>query len=719
VRRRSVGDRRPQEEERSANSSARARFSRRDLPEVPTGWTSADSSRTPPPPRSVVSRCVIEAVTPQVDGGRFPVKAIVGDTVKVEADIFMDGHAVVACDLWFRQSMRGPRNAPVPRTPLDRPEHWSAIAMRPLGNDRWEGHFVVTNLGEYRFVITATEDRFATWRRDVMLRIEACQQLDADLAEGLVLLENLASRAEGADSQMLVSAARALASISSADQGELSRRVVEILTENLNTCARRYVYDGDATCTPEFPVVVDPAYAQFSSWYELFPRSTSPDPRRPGTFRDVIDWLPYIAGMGFDVLYLPPIHPIGLTNRKGRDGVTTAGSKDPGSPWAIGSAAGGHTAVHPELGTIEDFDRLVTEAQHHGIAVALDMAWQASPDHPWVREHPDWFQRRPDGTIRHAENPPKHYEDIYPIDFATSSWRELWIALLMVTEYWIDHGVSIFRVDNPHTKPFRFWEWLIGAVKETHPEVIFLSEAFTRPKVMKYLAKLGFSQSYTYFTWRTTKWELESYLTELTQPDVIDYFRPNFWPNTPDILPEHLQIGGRPTFMARLVLAATLSSNYGIYGPAFELGECLPRSAGSEEYLGSEKYIVRTWNLHDPRSLAPFIGQVNRIRRENPALAQMRTLRLHKVDNEQLIVYSKTAGSNVIVVVVNLDFRYRQSGWVDLDIAALGLAPDARYTMHDLLTGTKYPWQGQRNFVMLDPELPAHIFRLERDPRDA
>ncbi|HLM95957.1 MAG TPA: alpha-1,4-glucan--maltose-1-phosphate maltosyltransferase, partial [Acidimicrobiales bacterium] len=421
--------------------------------------------------------------------------------------------------------------------------------------------------------------------------------------------------------------------------------------------------------------------------------------------------------------HLPPIHPIGTTARKGPNGVRVAGPGDPGSPWSIGSAAGGHTAVHPELGTLADFDRLVAAAAAAGIEIALDLTFQCSPDHPWVAEHPDWFRWLPDGSIRTAENPPKRYEDVYPLDFETADWRQLWEALREVVEFWIGHGVLIFRVDNPHTKPMRFWEWLIAVVRADHPDVIMLAEAFTRPRVMEHLAKVGFSQSYTYFTWRNTARELEEYLTELTRTPVADFLRPNFWPNTPDILHEELQRGGRPTFQARLVLAATLAASYGIYGPAFELMVREPREAGSEEYLDSEKYEVRFWNLDRPDSLADFVARLNAIRKDHPALQQDRTLHFHGVDNDRLIVYSKRACSapdgedrdDTVLVAVNLDPVSVQAGMVYLDLVALELDPTETFSLHDLLSGTRYEWTGKSNYIRLDPAaVPAHIFQLER-----
>jgi len=424
--------------------------------------------------------------------------------------------------------------------------------------------------------------------------------------------------------------------------------------------------------------------------------------------------------MGFDVLYLPPIHPIGRINRKGRNNNPVSSDDDIGSPWAIGSAEGGHKSIHPQLGTIEDFRRLIQAAKDSGMEIALDIAFQCTPDHPYVKEHPEWFRWRPDGTVQYAENPPKRYEDIYPLNFESSNWRELWEELKGVILFWVGQGVRIFRVDNPHTKPFAFWEWIIKEVKSQYPDVIFLAEAFTRPKVMYRLAKLGFTQSYTYFAWRNAKWELEQYFKELTQSEVREFFRPSLWPNTPDILTEYLQTGGRPAFIIRLILAATLAANYGIYGPAFELCENRPLRQGSEEYLNSEKYEIRTWDIERPDSLKPLIARVNQIRRENPALARNDRLRFHTIHNTQIIAYSKTTEdlANMIVVVVNLDPHYTQSGWLELPLDYFGLDPQQTFQAHDLLTDERYLWQGPRNYIELNPHImPAHILRIRRHVR--
>jgi starch synthase (maltosyl-transferring) len=473
---------------------------------------------------------------------------------------------------------------------------------------------------------------------------------------------------------------------------------------------------SDATTySRELAVVVDLERARFSTWYEMFPRSCAAVPGQHGTFKDCEARLPYIAQMGFDVLYLPPIHPIGDVHRKGRNNAPEAAAGDPGSPWAIGSAAGGHMAVHPQLGTLADFRQLVAKAREYGIAIALDIAFQCAPDHPYVREHPDWFRWRPDGTVQYAENPPKKYEDIYPFHFETAQWQGLWEELKRVVCFWMAQGVRVFRVDNPHTKPLPFWEWLITSIKSTDPDVIFLSEAFTRPKVQYQLAKHGFTQSYTYFAWRHTKEELTRYFTELTGTAVREYFGPNLWPNTPDILTESLQHGGRPAFMARLVLAATLGASYGIYGPAFELCEHRPRLEGSEEYLDSEKYQLRHWDLDHPDSLKDFIARVNRIRRDNPALQSNHGLRFHPVDHPELLCFSKSTAdrSNTVVVVVNLSPYHTHGGWVELQLEALGVDATQPYQMHDELSNARYLWHGARNYIELQPHsVPAHIFRL-------
>ncbi|MBI2304753.1 MAG: alpha-1,4-glucan--maltose-1-phosphate maltosyltransferase [Chloroflexi bacterium] len=639
-------------------------------------------------------RAAIEGVTPQIDGGRFPIKRVVGETVVVEADIFTDGQDAISAALLYCKE--------------DDPPSLAEAPLEHLGQDRWRGAFTVTQVGRYRYTLMAWVDPFQSWCQSLVKKVEAAQDVSMELQEGARLLREASERAP----QPLAGTLKGWGDALVLAEVPYSDRIQLALSPEVASVMDRYPQRLFAYTYPqELLVVVDRERARFSAWYEMFPRSCAPEPGRQGTFADCEARLPYIAAMGFDVLYLPPIHPIGHTHRKGRNNAPQAGDGEPGSPWAIGSEEGGYQSIHPQLGTLEDFRRLLAKAQEWSIEVALDLAFHCSPDHPYVREHPEWFRRRRDGSVQYAENPPKKYEDIYPLDFETPGWRELWEELKRVVLFWIEQGIRIFRVDNPHTKPFRFWEWLIAQIKEAYPDVIFLSEAFTRPKVMYRLAKLGFTQSYTYFAWRNNKGELTQYFTELTHTERREYFRGNLWPNTPDILTEYLHSGGRPAYMARLILAATLGASYGIYGPAFELCQEQPKEPGSEEYLDSEKYEIKHWDIGRPDSLAGLIARVNQIRRENPALQRDWGLRFHPVDNNQLFCYTKSTPDNVILVVVNLDSRYTQSGWVDLE--ALGLDPHQPYQVHDLINDARYLWHGPRNYVELNPQgVPAHIFRL-------
>jgi starch synthase (maltosyl-transferring) len=645
-------------------------------------------------------RAVVEGVTPCVDGGRFAAKRVVGDEVIVEADCFADGHDVLAARILWRR---------------DGEAQWREEPMAPIGNDRWRGRFAVDTLGRYLYTVTAWVDPFLSWRHDFARREDAEDIRIAALA-GAGLIDAAAGRAAATDRARLAAWAAALR-----NGGAAAALKALGSDETLAALAMRYPERRFAATFPaELPLTVERERARFSAWYELFPRSTSSEPGRHGTFHDCEARLPYIAGMGFDVLYLPPIHPIGRERRKGKNNALVAAPDDVGSTWAIGAAEGGHKSVHAPLGTLEDFRRLVAKARDHGLEIALDIAYQCAPDHPYVKQHPKWFRWRPDGTVQYAENPPKKYQDIFPFNFESEDWRGLWQELKSVLDFWIEQGVRIFRVDNPHTKAFPFWEWAIAEVQRDHPEVIFLAEAFTRPRVMHRLAKLGYTQSYTYFAWRNTKWELTQYFTELAHGPGREYFRPNVWPNTPDILTEYLQFGGRPAFMARLVLAATLAANYGVYGPAFELAEHRPREPGSEEYFDSEKYQLRHWDLERPDSLAALISRVNQVRRENPALQSDWSLAFFRVDNDSLICYAKSTPDleNVILTVVNLDPYNPQSGWVELDLDALGLDAHAPYQMHELLTGARFLWSGPRNYVMLDPaRAMAHVFRVRRRVR--
>jgi starch synthase (maltosyl-transferring) len=657
----------------------------------------------PSPAPAIPSRPEIDRVEPEIDGGRSPIKRVVGEEVRVFANIYSDGHDLLGAALCFRHANE---------------EDWTEVPMEFLGNDRWTATFLVASLGRYLYTLRAWVDRFASWRRDFAKKIEARLQVDVDLLVGIELVEKAARRAEGDDAEKLAGWARDLRSLSKTNFPEALKLAGEATLAQL--AMRHPDKRAVTTYEKELQVVVDRRKARFSSWYEMFPRSASPEPGRHGTFKDCEARLPYVRSMGFDVLYLPPVHPIGRSFRKGKNNNPECTPDDVGSPWAIGSEEGGHKSIDPQLGTLEDFRRLVGKAKEHGLEVALDIAFQCTPDHPWVKEHPEWFHWRPDGTVQCAENPPKVYQDIFPIEFDNDNWEELWEELKSVVLYWAGQGVRIFRVDNPHTKPFAFWEWLIQEVKAQYPETIFLAEAFTRPNVMYRLAELGFTQSYTYFAWRNAKWELTQYFTELTHTEVREYFRPNLWPNTPDILTEHLQFGGRPAFMERLVLAATLGASYGIYGPAFELCENRPLKPGSEEYLNSEKYEIRSWDIGRADSLRELIARVNLIRRENPALQRDQGLSFHHVDNEQLIAYSKCTAdlSNVLLMVVNLDPYHTQSGWVELPLEELQIDPHQPYEVHDLLTGARYGWNGPRNYIELSPQkLPAHIFSLRRHMR--
>lgn len=643
-------------------------------------------------------RVVIENVQPEIDCGRFPIKRVIGERVDVEADVFTDSHDALSCLLRYRHESEA---------------DWREVAMTALGGDRWGAFFPITELGEYVYSLTAWIDGFLSLRQEFVRRSDA-EDIALALQTGAILVAEAAARAAGENIVQLQQFAEDLRT-AKPDASSASA-----LSDTLSTLMRRY---SDRRLATDYPVTLrvwaEPVKARYSTWYEFFPRSCVDEGMDHGSFADCEKRLPYVAAMGFDVVYLPPIHPIGLSKRKGANNAPLAAETHVGSPWAIGSAEGGHKSIHPQLGTLDDFQHLVTKAHELGIDIALDIVFQCSQDHPYVQDHPEWFRRRVDGSIQFAENPPKKYEDIVPFNFECDAWYELWQELLDVFLFWIAQGVHIFRVDNPHTKPFPFWEWLLSEVKRTHPETIFLAEAFTRPKIIYRLAKVGFSQSYNYFPWRNSKSELETYFTELTRTEVREYFRSNLWPNTPDILPEYLQFGGRPAFMLRLVLAATLGANYGIYGPAYELMEAVPRDLGGEEYLDSEKYQVRRWVLERADSLKDFIARLNRIRRENPALQQDHQLYFFAVDNENLLCYAKTTEDNadIILVVANLDPHHSQSGWVTLSLDVLDL--DARpYQVHDLLTGARFLWNGARNYVEINPQVsPAHIFKLRRRVR--
>ena len=667
-------------------------------------------------------RVIIDAIEPSIAGG-YAAKRILGDPVTVAADLISDGHDVVAGELLLRRPSPPGEQRPADAA-FDR-----AIPLEPLDNDRFAASFEADAVGRWQYAIRAWVDHFASFRRGLARKVEAGQDVSIELLVGAELVAAAASRAGGDDRAALQSAASALGDRSAPPQERAERAT----SAGLRGLMARYPDLSHASLSPGWvPLWVDRERARFSAWYEMFPRSTGPRGQH-GTFRTAAERLPYIAGMGFDVLYLPPIHPIGHTFRKGKNNQPSAGPGDVGSPWAIGSEEGGHKSIHPELGTLDDFDEFRAQAARHGLELALDVALQVTPDHPYVKEHPEWFKRRPDGTIQYAENPPKKYQDIYPFDFECEAWESLWLELKSIFEFWLARGVRVFRVDNPHTKSLPFWRWCIAELTAKHPDTLFLAEAFTRPKLMYMLAKAGFSQSYTYFTWRHTGRELAEYVREITTPPVSEFFRPNFWPNTPDILPEHLQHAGRPAFALRLVLAATLSSNYGVYGPAYELMENVPR-AGVEEYIDNEKYELRSWDIQRQDSLRALMTRLNHIRRESPAL-QHNLVTFHPCDNELLLCFSKRDpdGENPVLVIANMDVHHAQAGWIDLDLPDLLSQPRARSAreaapaehapeqpvqLHDLLSDARYFSAGRRLYVRLDPgAAPAHIFRLRRRAR--
>jgi len=640
---------------------------------------------------------VIENLQPLLDGGDYPVKRILGEDLAVEADIFKDGHDVVAAVVKWR--VVGKRT-------------WRETPMSFVDNDRWRGVCTLYDQAIHEYTVEAWTDTFRSWQSEFVKKFEGgISDLRSEALEGSAIVESAAKRArDRADVGRLREFSEQISTAASSEIYAIAQ------SPELEVLMATYPDRSDATqYVPAPRVVVDRQAALFGAWYEFFPRSAEGRGDRGSTFRDCLPRLDDAKAMGFDVIYLPPIHPIGHTNRKGRNNSLSCEPGDPGVPWAIGSEAGGHKAVEPSLGTLADFDWFQKEVQKRGMEVALDFALNCSPDHPYVKEHPEWFYRRPDGTIKYAENPPKKYEDIYPLNFRCANWRELWAEIKSIVLFWAECGVRIFRVDNPHTKPVAFWEYLITGVRDKYPDTIFLSEAFTRPKMMKALAKAGFNQSYTYFTWRNSKRELIEYFAELTQTEMSEYFRPNLWPNTPDILPFVLQEGGRAAFMIRVLLAATLSPLYGIYS-GYELceNEALP---GREEYLDSEKYQFKERDWNAPGNIKNWITRLNRIRKQNRALQLYTNLRFYPAENDAILFYGKmtAARDNIILVVVNLDPHRKQNSFVDVPVEQFGQMESDEYRVQDLLSGATYAWRGRRNYVELDPNIqPAHIFSVRR-----
>ncbi|MBT8493408.1 MAG: DUF3416 domain-containing protein [Deltaproteobacteria bacterium] len=632
-------------------------------------------------------RVVIEDLQPNIDGGKWPIKRCIGEEISVEANLFADGHDLI----------RGQIHHRVPG------EEWEVVELHSLGNDRYRGSFRVSELGRYEFGVRAWVDAAATWLAGLRKKLDAGIDVELEVRIGQELMAAAANRAPAPAAKRLKAAGAHLAK-KGLDGADLDAWV---------ELAGLYPATSGVAESEHQPVTVHPRLAKFSAWYEFFPRSFGPSGAH-GTLGQAAEHLDYVADLGFDIVYLPPIHPIGRAHRKGPNNTLVAGPEDPGSPWAIGDAAGGHKSVHPELGTIDDFKAFVARARKLDLEVALDIAFQASPDHPWVSSHPEWFTKRPDGSIQYAENPPKKYQDIYPLNFESEDWMSLWHELRSVFEFWIDHGVRVFRVDNPHTKSLRFWAWCLQDLYDAHPDVILLSEAFTGPATMYRLAKMGFTQSYTYFTWRNSAAELREYMLELTGSPVREFFGPSFWPNTPDILPEHLQHGGRAAAVGRLILAATLTSSYGIYGPAYELMEHVARP-GSGEYIDNEKYQLKDWPLERHDSLRHLIKRINRIRSNHPALHSNDRLTFHHSDNPNLLAYSKRSedGGDVILVIVNVDWHNTQAGDIALDLDALGLDSYHPFEVHDLISDARYEWSGHRNYVSLSPApLPCHLFHV-------
>lgn len=643
------------------------------------------------------SRIVIENIKPVINCGDYAVKRVVDEIVQVQANIFGDGHDIIQASIFHKHSKQ---------------KNWTESRMHPTVNDSWEGAFKVEKQGDHQFYLQGWEDHGLNWRHGIVKKIEDGQRVNSELLEGAEILKAILKKCTKTEAVLLK---RAIADFT--DQNQYEEAVNICLDEGLEKILLKYPHKAVPYETKKMPVYVDRKKARFSTWYEFFPRSASNEEGKHGTFKDCENILPRVAEMGFDTLYFPPIHPIGEVNRKGKNNATNAAPEDVGSPWGIGSGKGGHKDIHPDLGNIDEFRSLVKKARELGIEVAMDFALQAAPDHPYVNEHPNWFRWRPDGTIQYAENPPKKYQDILPIYFESDEWKKMWKEFLDIVLYWIEEaGVTIFRVDNPHTKPFYFWGWLISEVKKKHPDTLFLSEAFTRPKIMEQLAKQGFTQSYTYFTWRNSKHELIQYVNELTKTDLKEYFRPNFWPNTPDINPYHLQGANEAIFMIRYFLAATLSSNTGIYGPVFEfmVSDAVP---GKEEYLDSEKYQIRHWDWKAENKLMRVITKINEARQTNPSLQQTNNIQFCDIHDDGLMAYYKfdQEKENHTLMVVSMDPYYQKNGSVKVPRHELGLHDGQSIRVEDLITGNSYNWDQEWCYVELHPAMPFHLFRIHKN----
>lgn len=640
-------------------------------------------------------RVYIDNVYPEIDGGKYPIRRVPGEIVEVEADVFADGHDLVCARLLYRHFSE---------------KKFSIAPMESTGGERWKGSFEITKQGTYIYTIEAWLDHALSWQHTLKRRLAGKEKLDVELLHGVKFLQKIKTKAAAKEKKSIEDIIELFK-----DKKRYDEAVKMALSTEAEQWIKKYPDTGIFTRYKELSVWVDRKKAAFSTWYVLFPRAASNVAHRHGTFKDVERLLPRLRDMGMDVLYLPPIHPIGKTHRKGKNNSLKARPDEPGVPWAIGDESGGHKAIHPELGTLEDFQSLVKKAAEHGMEIALDYALQCSPDHPYVKEHPEWFMWRPDGTAQYAENPPKKYQDVIPFNFETKEWETLWEELKSIVEFWMEQGVKIFRVDNPHTKSVYFWEWLISEIKKKDPDVLFLAEAFTAPKMMYHLAKIGFTQSYTYFTWRNSKAEMTEYMEELTKTELKEYFRPNFWPNTPDILPYHLQTGKESTYIARVFMAATLSSNYGFYGPVYELlvSDALP---GREEYLNSEKYEIRNWDWDRDTRLKMAITSINKARMENEALQETNNVEFLNTQNDNLLAYYKQSrdGSNKFICIVNLDPNNKQWAFLQTPLEKIGKPEGQPFMVHDLMNDARYQWNKRWNYIELDPGiLPCHLFRIE------
>jgi starch synthase (maltosyl-transferring) len=640
-------------------------------------------------------RVVIDFVSPQVNNGDYFIKRVVNEVVAINAHVLADGHDIIVASILYKH---------------EKARKWDEIRMRPLENDEWQAAFAVEKQGFYHYKVEGWVDYALNWQHGIERKIDDDQHVNSELLEGVTYLKPLLKKVSKSEKEYLLKCIDLFE-----DEPSYNEAISEAVSPALYNILVQFPTKILANSSKEYPVYVDRLKARFSTWYEFFPRSASENEGVHGTFKDCERLLPRIKQMGFDTLYFPPIHPIGEVNRKGKNNTTNAQDGDVGSAWGIGSKDGGHMDIHPQLGTIEDFKALVQKAKKQGIEIAMDYALQAAPDHPWVKEHPSWFKWRPDGTVQYAENPPKKYQDILPIYWESSEYKNLWNECLDILLFWIDCGIDVFRVDNPHTKPFYFWYWIISEVKQKHPDVIFLAEAFTRPKIMAQLAKQGFTQSYTYFTWRNTKHEFVEYMEELTRTDIKDYMQPNFWPNTPDINPYHLQGANESKHIQRYVLAATLSSSIGIYGPVFEymISDALP---GKEEYLNSEKFQVSHYDWTQENKITTIISRVNNIRHENEALQQTNNIKFCHIENDNLLAFYKWNNdkTNELLIIISLDPYYAQQGSLQLPLADLSLSHGDHIQVHDLITDSSYSWTNEWNFIELHPTLPFHIFKIHR-----